>query len=114
MRILMIACLILAGCANNPGDLLGKPLDSAISLYGQPVAAVDNRGARQFYFEPEPKLEQKPTIAKELLNPDMPILSTNYKPETCTYMFNALWTGAYKEWKIHSFNQSPACEREKK
>ena len=38
-----MACLLLAGCANYPADLLGQPLDEAITLYGKPVDEMDAR-----------------------------------------------------------------------
>ena len=109
MRIAMLTCLALAGCSSNPADLLNQPLNEAISSYGEPVAGIDYEGARAFFFSPDGKIKQKQIHSKDLLNPDMPILETNFKPNSCIYTFNALWSGAYKEWIIHSFAESNQC-----
>ncbi len=112
MRIMM-ACLLLAGCANYPADLLGQPLDEAISLYGKPVTAFDYQGARAFFFQSNKNKTQKIQRTKELLNPDMPITNIYSKPQGCFYTFNALWTSSTKDWIIHSVSESPNCSGSK-
>ncbi len=116
MRRVIIACFLsLAGCASNPADLVGKPLDDAISLYGNPVSAVDYEGARAFYFEIGDKAKNtNKQEVKKILNPDMPILGNNFSSSGCVYTANALWTGAYKQWVIHSLDQSPQCQEKNK
>ena len=99
--------LFLTSCAVSPSDFTGKPLDDAISEYGSPVAAVDFEGARQFIFEPgHPAKDEDETF----LNPDKQIPMTSFKSEKCLYVMNALYTGAYKEWRIHSVTLTPNCK----
>ena len=107
MKIARIAVLtVLAGCANTPSSFTGKPLDNAISEFGNPVAAVDFEGARQFIFEPGHPAKE---INESFLNPDKQIPMTNFKSDNCLYIMNALYTGAYEEWHVHSVTLTPNC-----
>lgn len=104
-----MTCLLLAGCATNPVDFRGKPLDEAISEYGNPAGAVDYQGARAFFFRGDVTKSEEIQENKDLLNPDMPIKKTDFRSNGCFYTINALWISAYKEWKIQSFDESPSC-----
>ena len=105
--LFMINCF-LAGCTSHPADMVGEPLNEAISQYGQPVGAVDFQGARAFFFDGNKDRQVKLQRTQDLMNPDMPISSTP-KPQGCIYTFNALYTSAQKDWIIHSSNVSPEC-----
>lgn len=111
MRALVI-CLLIAGCASNPADLVGKSIDDAISQYGYPKSAVDYEGARAFFFEidKEPVNKKK---NKKLLDPDMPILNSDFKTSKCVYTMNALYTNSKEEWTIHSIAESTNCKGKK-
>lgn len=112
MRIVVTACLLLlGGCANYPADLVGEPLEEAISQYGKPVAAVDYEGARAFYFAIGNKQKTiKEQRFKDIINPDMSIPQTNFHSTGCVYTVNALWTSIYSEWTIHGVSESDQCK----
>ena len=106
-----MSCLLLAaGCANNPAELRGKPLDEAISEYGNPAGAVDYQGARAFFFFGGEQENDKIQKNKDLLNPDMPITKTNFRSSGCFYTMNALWTSVHEDWTIQSVDASPNCK----